>query len=210
MRETPGKALRKLLERKKTLVKPGAYNALSAMIIEKAGFPCCGVTGYGVSAALLGKPDVGLLTLDEIVTTTRYITRAVKIPVIADADTGFGNAINVMRTVEDFIGAGAAAIHIEDQVAPKRCGHIAGKQVIPAQEMVGKIRAADKVRRELDPDFVLIARCDARGVAGGSVDLPGDWRTGAPSLEELVLSYLRNPEAPSAAPAVPDTTEAAA
>ena len=170
MRDTPGKALRELLARKKTLVKPGAYNALSAMIIEKAGFPCCGVTGYGVSAALLGKPDVGLLTLDEIVTTTRYITRAVKIPVIADADTGFGNAINVMRTVEDFIGAGAAAIHIEDQVAPKRCGHIAGKQVIPAQEMVGKIRAADKVRRELDPDFVLIARCDARGVAGGSVD----------------------------------------
>jgi len=170
MRDTPGKALRELLARKKTLVKPGAYNALSAMIIEKAGFPCCGVTGYGVSAALLGKPDVGLLTLDEIVTTTRYITRAVKIPVIADADTGFGNAINVMRTVEDFIGAGAAAIHIEDQVAPKRCGHIAGKQVIPAAEMVGKIRAADKVRRELDPDFVLIARCDARGVAGGSVD----------------------------------------
>jgi 2-methylisocitrate lyase-like PEP mutase family enzyme len=170
MRDTPGKALRELLARKKTLVKPGAYNALSAMIIEKAGFPCCGVTGYGVSAALLGKPDVGLLTLDEIVTTTRYITRAVKIPVIADADTGFGNAINVMRTVEDFIGAGAAAIHIEDQVAPKRCGHIAGKQVIALEEMAGKIRAADKVRRELDPDFVLIARCDARGVAGGSVD----------------------------------------
>jgi 2-methylisocitrate lyase-like PEP mutase family enzyme len=170
MRESPGKALRKLLEQKKTLVKPGAYNALSAMIIEKAGFPCCGVTGYGVSAALLGKPDVGLLTLDEIVTVTRYITRAVKIPVIADADTGFGNAINVMRTVEDFIAAGAAAIHIEDQVAPKRCGHIAGKQVVPLEEMAGKIRAADQVRRELDPDFVLIARCDARGVAGGSVD----------------------------------------
>ena len=170
MRETPGKALRKLLGRKQTLVKPGAYNALSAMIIEKAGFPCCGVTGYGVSAALLGKPDVGLLTLDEIVTATRYITRAVKIPVIADADTGFGNAINVMRTVEEFIAAGAAAIHIEDQVAPKRCGHIAGKQVVPLEEMAGKIRAADKVRRDLDPDFVLIARCDARGVAGGSVD----------------------------------------
>lgn len=170
MRESPGKALRKLLARKQTLVKPGAYNALSALIIEKAGFPCCGVTGYGVSAALLGKPDVGLLTLDEIVTTTRYITRAVSFPVIADADTGFGNAINAMRTVEDFIGAGAAAIHIEDQVAPKRCGHIAGKQVIALEEMAGKIRAADKVRRELDPDFVLIARCDARGVAGGSVD----------------------------------------
>jgi 2-methylisocitrate lyase-like PEP mutase family enzyme len=170
MRESPGKALRKLLARKRTLVKPGAYNALSAMIIEKAGFPCCGVTGYGVSAALLGKPDVGLLTLDEIVTVTRYITRAVTIPVIADADTGFGNAINVMRTVEEFIAAGAAAIHIEDQVAPKRCGHIAGKQVVPLEEMAGKIRAADQVRRELDPDFVLIARCDARGVTGGSVD----------------------------------------
>ena len=170
MRESPGKALRKLLAKKRTIVKPGAFNALSALIIEKAGFSCCGVTGYGVSAALLGKPDVGLLTLDEIVTTTRYITRAVSIPVIADADTGFGNAINAMRTVEDFIGAGAAAIHIEDQVAPKRCGHIAGKQVVPLDEMVGKVRAADKVRRDLDPDFVLIARCDARGVAGGSVD----------------------------------------
>lgn len=170
MRETPGKALRKLLERKQTLVKPGAYNALSALIIEKAGFPCCGVTGYGVSASLLGKPDVGLVTLDEIVMITRYIARAVRIPVIADADTGFGNAINVMRTVEDFIGAGAAAIHIEDQVAPKRCGHVAGKQVVPVEEMTGKIRAADKVRRELDRDFVLIARCDARGVSGGSLD----------------------------------------
>ena len=162
--------LRELLKQQKTLIKPGAFNALSAMIIEKAGFPCCGVTGYGVSASLLGKPDAGLLTLNEIVMITRYIAGAVSIPVIADADTGFGNAINVMRTVEDFIGAGAAAIHIEDQVAPKRCGHVAGKQVIPVEEMIGKIRAADHVRRELDPDFVLIARCDARGVAGGSVD----------------------------------------
>jgi 2-methylisocitrate lyase-like PEP mutase family enzyme len=162
--------LRALLKEGKTLVKPGAYNALSARIIEKAGFQCCGVTGYGVSASLLGKPDVGLITLDEIVMITRYIARAVKIPVIADADTGFGNAINVMRTVEDFITAGAAAIHIEDQVAPKRCGHVAGKQIIPMEEMTGKLRAADRVRRDLDPDFVLIARCDARGVTGGSVD----------------------------------------
>ncbi len=162
--------LRQLLAQKTTLVKPGAFNAMSAMIIEKAGFPCCGVTGYGVSASLLGKPDVGLITLNEIVMMTRYIAAAVDIPVIADADTGFGNAINVMRTVEDFIGAGAAAIHIEDQVAPKRCGHIAGKQIIAVEEMTGKLRAADHVRRELDPDFVLIARCDARGVAGGSLD----------------------------------------
>ncbi len=170
MRESPGKRLRELLKQGRTLVKPGAFNALSAMIIEKAGFPCCGVTGYGVSASLLGKPDVGLITLNEIVMVTRYITSAVSIPVIADADTGFGNAINVMRTVEDFIGAGAAAIHIEDQVAPKRCGHVAGKQVVPVEEMIGKLRAADRVREKLDPDFMLIARCDARGVTGGSID----------------------------------------
>lgn len=170
MRTRTTTQLRQLLQGGKTLVKPGAYNALSAKIIEMAGFQCCGVTGYGVSASLLGKPDVGLITLDEIVMITRYIARAVKIPVIADADTGFGNAINVMRTVEDFITAGAAAIHIEDQVAPKRCGHVAGKQIIPLEEMTGKLRAADRVRRELDPDFVLIARCDARGVAGGSID----------------------------------------
>ncbi|HYC44709.1 MAG TPA: isocitrate lyase/PEP mutase family protein [Burkholderiales bacterium] len=170
MRASPGAKLRELLGHGRTLVKPGAYNALSAKIIEKAGFPCCGVTGYGVSASLLGKPDVGLVTLDEIVMVTRYIARAVSIPVIADADTGFGNAINVMRSVEDFITAGAAAIHIEDQVAPKRCGHVAGKQVVPMEEMVGKLRAADRVRREFDPDFYLIARCDARGVSGGSVD----------------------------------------
>ena len=169
-RPKPSTRLRELLNQRKTLVKPGAFNALSAMIIEKAGFPCCGVSGYGVSASLLGKPDVGLVTLNEIVMIARYIARAVSIPVIADADTGFGNAINVMRTVEDFIGAGVAAIHIEDQVAPKRCGHVAGKQIIPMEEMTGKLRAADRVRRELDPDFMLIARCDARGVTGGSVD----------------------------------------
>ena len=162
--------LRHLLKQGRTLVKPGAFDPLSAMIIEKAGFPCCGVTGYSVSAALLGKPDVGLLTLNEIVMMTRYTASAVSIPVLADADTGFGNAINVMRTVEDFITAGAAGIHIEDQVAPKRCGHVAGKQVVPMEEMIGKIRAADRVRRELDPDFLLIARCDARGAAGGSMD----------------------------------------
>ncbi|MEK6594128.1 MAG: isocitrate lyase/PEP mutase family protein [Pseudomonadota bacterium] len=170
MREKKSTVLRRLIQQGKTLVKPGAYNALSAMIIEKAGFPCCGVTGYGVSASLLGKPDAGLITLNEIVMMSRYIAGAVDIPVIADADTGFGNAINVMRTVEDFIGAGVAAIHIEDQVVPKRCGHVAGKQIIAVEEMTGKLRAADKVRRELDPDFLLIARCDARGVAGGSVD----------------------------------------
>jgi len=170
MRERSSTKLRRLLRQGKTLVKPGAHNALAARIIEQAGFRCCGVTGYGVSVSLLGRPDVGLTTMSEIVMVARYIASAVSIPVIADADTGFGNAINVMRTVEEFIAAGVAAIHVEDQVAPKRCGHVAGKQVIPLDEMIGKLRAADRVRRELDPDFVLIARCDARGVAGGSVD----------------------------------------
>ncbi len=166
----PSTRLRQLLKQGKTLVKPGAFNALSAMIIEKAGFPCVGVTGYSVSAALLGKPDVGLITLNEIVMMTCYVAKAVSIPVLADADTGFGNAINVMRTVEDFISANCAGIHIEDQVAPKRCGHVAGKQIVAMEEMIGKIRAADRVRRELDPDFLLIARCDALGVAGGTMD----------------------------------------
>ena len=170
MKEKSTTRLRGLLKQGKTLVKPGAHNALAARIIEQAGFPCCGMTGYGVSVSLLGRPDVGLTTMSEVVMVARYIASAVNIPVIADADTGFGNAINVMRTVEEFIGAGVAAIHIEDQVAPKRCGHVAGKQVISLEEMAGKIRAADRRRRELDPDFLLIARCDARGVAGGSVD----------------------------------------
>ena len=160
---------RALLARGGVIVKPGAHNALSARIIEAAGFESIGVSGYAVSATLLGKPDCGLVMLDEMVMMSRYIAGAVSIPAIADADTGHGNAINVMRTVEEFIRAGVAGIHMEDQVAPKRCGHVAGKQIIPIEEEVGKYRAAAKVRDELDPDFVLIARTDARGVAGGTV-----------------------------------------
>ncbi len=161
---------RALLARGGVIVKPGAHNALSARIIEAAGFESIGVSGYAVSVTLLGKPDCGLVTLDEMVMMSRYIAGAVNIPAIADADTGYGNAINVMRTVEDFIRAGVAGIHMEDQVAPKRCGHVAGKQVIAMDEAAGKIRAAARVRDEMDPDFVLIARCDARGVAGGSLE----------------------------------------
>jgi 2-methylisocitrate lyase-like PEP mutase family enzyme len=169
-RKNMGKAFRDLLAEKRITVKPGAYDALSARMIEAAGFESLGVSGYAVSAALLGKPDCGLVTLDEMVMVSRYVQGAVNIPAIADADTGHGNAINVMRTVEDFIRAGVGGIHIEDQVAPKRCGHVAGKQIIPVEEAAGKYRAAAKVRDELDPDFVLIARTDARGVAGGSVE----------------------------------------
>jgi len=161
--------LRKCLAENKLLVKPSAFDALSAMMIEKAGFKVMGITGYGASLSMLGKPDAGFLTLTEMVTLTRYVTGVTRLPVICDADTGFGNAINVLRTTEEFIKAGAAGFHLEDQLAPKRCGHVAGKQVISLEEALGKIRAADRVRREFDPDFLIIARTDARGAVGGSI-----------------------------------------
>ena len=152
------------------IVKPGAFDAMSAQMIERAGFRTMGLSGYGVSVSLLGKPDVGLLTLNDMVTVCGHVCSAVTLPVIADADTGYGNAINVMRTVEAFIKAGAAGIHIEDQESPKRCGHVAGKTLVSLEEAVGKFRAAARVRDEMDPDFILIARTDARGVAGGSLE----------------------------------------
>ena len=164
------KVLRELLAQKRLLVKPSGFDALSAKIIEQAGFKVMGATGYGISSTLLGKPDAGFLTLTEVVTVTRHMVGATHLPIICDADTGFGNALNVMRTTEEFIQAGAAGIHIEDQVAPKRCGHVAGKQLISLEEAVGKFRAADRVRRELDSDFLIIARTDARGALGGSMD----------------------------------------
>lgn len=164
------KRFRDLLAQKELIITPCAYDALTARIIEQAGFKVASVTGYGISSAMLGKPDAGLTTLTEVVTVVQNIVKAVKIPVFCDADTGFGNAINVMRTTEEFIRAGAAGFFIEDQVAPKRCGHVAGKQLISTEEAVGKYRAADRVRRELDPDFVLIARTDGRGAVGGSLE----------------------------------------
>jgi 2-methylisocitrate lyase-like PEP mutase family enzyme len=161
--------LRELL-RSTPLIVPGCYDALSARVLERAGFPAVYMTGYGTSLALLGLPDAGLATMSEMHLNARYIANAVAVPVIADADNGYGNAINVMRTVREYIQTGVAGIHIEDQIIPKRCGHVAGRQVIPLEEAVGKVRAAAAVRRELDPDFVLIARTDARGAHGGSLD----------------------------------------
>jgi len=128
------------------------------------------MTGYGTSLSLLGLPDAGLATMTEMHLNARYIANAVSLPVIADADNGYGNAIGVIRTVREYIQTGVAGIHLEDQAIPKRCGHVAGRMVIPIEEAVGKYRAADKVRRELDPDFLLIARTDARGAHGGSLD----------------------------------------
>lgn len=163
--------LRQLLKSKETLIIPGCYDAMSAKVMELVGFPAVYMTGYGTSLALLGMPDAGLATMTEMHLNARYMANAVKVPLIADADNGYGNAINVIRCVREYIQTGAAAIHIEDQAIPKRCGHVAGRRVIPMAEAVGKYRAAADVRDELDPDFVLIARTDARGAHGGNLDI---------------------------------------
>lgn len=156
--------LRQLLNDKEILVAPGAHDALTARVIEKSGFKAVYMTGYGQAASVLGKPDIGLLSMTEMLDRARKFTSAVDVPVIADGDTGFGNAITVMRTVEEYEAAGVAAIQLEDQVAPKRCGHMLGRKVVSLEEMVGKIEAAKAARK--DPDFVIIARTDARTVFG--------------------------------------------
>lgn len=162
--------LRTLLKADETLFVPGCYNALSAKILDKVGFPAIYMTGYGTSLSLLGMPDAGLASMSEMHLNARYIANAVDVPVIADADNGYGNAINVIRTVKEYIQTGVAGIHIEDQIIPKRCGHVAGRQVVPIEEAVSKYRAADYARKETDPDFLLVARTDARGAHGGSLD----------------------------------------
>ena len=156
------KKLRELLKKNEIVVAPGAYDAWSAKLVEIAGFSCVYMTGYGVSASVLGKPDIGLITLTEMTNQLRNIVAAVDIPVIADADNGYGGLLNVIRTVELYEQTGVAAIQLEDQVTPKRCGHMEGKEVIPRDEMVAKIKAAVHARK--DPDFMIIARTDARAV----------------------------------------------
>ncbi len=162
----PGGAarLRALLDSGQTIVAPGAFSPLAARLVEEAGFPAVYMTGFGTSAELIGRPDVGLLTMTEMTGNARRIADCVDIPVIADADTGYGNPLNVIRTVGAYETAGVAGIHIEDQVAPKKCGHMEGKLVIPAEEMAAKVRAAVEAR--VQPEFVIIARTDARAVEG--------------------------------------------
>jgi 2-methylisocitrate lyase-like PEP mutase family enzyme len=156
--------LRALLAGGEPVLAPGCYDALGARLIERAGFSAVYMTGFGTSAGLLGRPDVGLLGLTEMVDNARRIVAATDRPVVADADTGYGNPINVIRTVQDYERAGVAGLHIEDQVMPKRCGHMEGKQVIPTAEMVAKVEAAVEARQ--NPDLVLIARTDARAPHG--------------------------------------------
>jgi len=156
--------LKKLILDKEILVMPGAHDALSAKIIEKVGFHAVTMGGYAASAASIAKPDVSLLTLTEYLTIVRNIVEAVDIPLFVDGDTGHGNVTNVQRTVRLFEQAGVAGLFIEDQVFPKRCGHMEGKQIIPTLEMVAKIKAAVDAR--MDPDLVIMARTDALAVSG--------------------------------------------
>jgi 2-methylisocitrate lyase-like PEP mutase family enzyme len=154
---------RALLQRGRLIVAPGAYDCLTARLIEKAGFETVYMTGAG-TAASLGYPDFGLVTMSEMVANAQRIAAAVEVPVIADADTGYGNELNVFRTVQEYERCGAAAIHIEDQVFPKKCGHLEGKEIISREDYVAKIRAACAARQSRD--FTIIARTDARAVAG--------------------------------------------
>jgi 2-methylisocitrate lyase-like PEP mutase family enzyme len=159
-----GKLLRSKLEERRGLLVPGATDALSARVIAGMGFEAVYVTGAGVTNVLLGMPDLGFISLPQLAQQTAAMREAVELPIIVDADTGFGNPLNVRHTVRVLEQAGANAIQIEDQVFPKRCGHFSGKHVIPAEEMMAKIRAAADARR--DQDFLIVARTDARAEHG--------------------------------------------
>lgn len=170
-KKKPGARLRQLLaEERLPLVGVFGGTAHHAQLAEAAGFPFFGVSGAHTSLHVLGMPDAGFLTLTELVENVRRVCAATNLPVLVDCDTGFGNAINVIRTVEDVIRAGAAGLFLEDQVAPKRCGYTKGKEVISIEEACGKYRAAIDVRDGMDPSFIIMARTDSRGAAGGSMD----------------------------------------
>ncbi len=158
--------LRQALSERRAVILPGCHDALSAKVIESCGFEAIQISGFGVAGSLLGKPDVGLVQMKDVLDTAWNIVQSVSIPVMADADTGGGNAINAAWVTERLIGMGTAGMNIEDQDFPKRCGHMEGKEVVPAEEMVGKIKACAQVRDRLDSDYVINARTDALAVHG--------------------------------------------
>jgi 2-methylisocitrate lyase-like PEP mutase family enzyme len=160
---TEATQLRALLKAPGMIIAPGAYDGLTAKLVEQAGFPAVYMTGAGTAAAA-GYPDFGLLTMTEMVENAARLARSVRIPVIADADTGYGNELNAFRAVQEYERRGIAGIHIEDQVSPKRCGHLDQKEIVPREDWIAKLRAACAARRS--PDFVVIARTDSRAVAG--------------------------------------------
>ena len=162
--------LKELFESPETFVLPGGTSPLHARIVEKVGYKAFYMSGAATSAFLIGYPDVGVITMREMVDNARRIVMAVNIPVFSDSDNGYGNAVQVYRSVREYIQAGVAGIHIEDQEAPKKSGSMAGRRCISVEEMVGKLRAAMDAKKEMDPDFVIVARCDFRGAEGGSFE----------------------------------------
>ena len=191
-RANPRRRLRELLSKGQLVPAAGVYDSMSARLVEAAGFPAVYMSGFGVTASLLGRPDIGLLGMSEMAQASRRIVAAVDVPVIADADTGYGNAINVIRTVQEYEAAGVAAMHIEDQVTPKRCGHMTGKQVVPAEVMINKVRAALAARQ--DPDLVLIARTDAAAVEGIDAAIDRALRYREAGADMLFLDALSSQE----------------
>jgi 2-methylisocitrate lyase-like PEP mutase family enzyme len=164
--ESKGKALREIFQEQPVVVAPGAFDAYSAVLIERAGFPVVYMSGAGISHSLLGKPDIGYVSYGEMVTTVNNISSAISVPLVADGDNGYGGPLQVIRTVEGYIKCGAAAIQLEDQVTPKRCGFMRGKELISKADAVAKIKAAAYARDKFDEDFVIVARTDALAVNG--------------------------------------------
>ena len=164
--KSPAALLRNKLQQKQALAVPGCHDALSARIVEKTGFEAVQVSGFGVAGSLIGKPDVGLVEMKDVLEITRNIVHAVGIPVMADIDTGGGNAMNAARITELLLEMGVAGVNIEDQVFPKRCGHMEGKQVVSAEEMVGKVRAISDTRKRLGRDIIINARTDSYAAYG--------------------------------------------
>ena len=184
--------LRHLLKQPGIIVAPGAYDCLTAKIIQQAGFPAVYMTGAGTSVARLGYPDLALATMTEMIANAANIVGAVEVPVIADADTGFGGVLNVRRTVQQYERSGVAAIHIEDQEFPKRCGHLDGKRVIPTEDMVRKIRAAVDAR--IDEDLIIIVRTDALAVTGWDDTMQRCQEYIQAGADVLFVEALRTPE----------------
>ncbi len=190
--------LRSLLAQPNILIAPGASDALTARLIQEAGFEAVYATGAGIANAQYALPDIGLLSSTDMVGQVRRIAQAVEVPVIADADTGYGSPLNVMRTVQEYEQAGVAAIQLEDQVSPKKCGHFDGKQVIAAEEMVQKLRAA--VRARIDPELVIIARTDALATDGYDEAIRRAKMYAANGADVIFIEALRTHEQISRAP----------
>ncbi|HEX9819836.1 MAG TPA: isocitrate lyase/PEP mutase family protein [Methylomirabilota bacterium] len=190
----PGKTFRDLLRSEPYLFTGGVYSPLDAQIAERVGMKSIYLSGYSMALAN-GWPDMGFLTQTEVARIAAMVAAAVEIPIIADADDGYGNALSTIRTVQEFVRSGVAGCHIEDQVFPKRCGHIAGKTIIPLDQAVGKYRAAVDTRNRLNPDFVIIARTDAYGAVGGSLEEAiRRGRAYADAGVDLVWPELSSPE----------------